>query len=390
MAKKQEEKQVYIPRQPFNAKSRHDDYLRANEKYFAENPVHAVEEYKKAPKTPKKIAKWIVNVMVIASIVIFVVVASTLSYTLVTEQGSYNAKGAVNIHNFKGLCVAPTLTEEKIDLTPYSSAKEQTAFLYAVACQKMTDASYFTAYNSGLLYLKMGSSDNYIDIDEVTMKTQKEYFNIEYHLKNSVPILETMIGSILEKATDIVTTERRYASSAGSCTYYQKVKNNNTDDNGVPYATWDGTLGINDPSVLKKDMTAFHSGQNGLFTLTNHTVLPATILDAEVTYDEENGYYTVSATLDHTSDETVKNSLADIRSGTGDSSASYNLIKLNFTVWDTGYMRTFSMTEKWAAKVVISLNFNLETNWECSYSSTDCNLDKYRDAKSMKDELGFR
>ena len=390
MAKKPVEKQEYVSQYSFHSKSRYDDYLKANDEYFSKHPTTVAEEYKKQPKKPKRIAKWIVNVLVIASVVVFVVVGSTLSYTLVVGGGSYVATGEANVHNFSGLCVAPTLTEEKVDLSPYVSSKEQATYLYSVACRKMTDASYFTAYNRGMLYLKMGSSDNYIDIDAVTMKTQKEYFNIEYHIKNSVPILDSMIGSILESATDIVTTERKYASANGSCTYYQKVKNNSVDDNGIPSAVWEGTLGINDPSVVKKDMTVFNSTQNGVFLLANHTVKPATILDAEVTYDEENGYYTVSATLDHTSYETVENSVKDIRSGTGDNSATYNLIKLNFTVWDTGYMRTFSLVEKWAAKVVISLNFNLETNWECSYSSTDCNLNKYRDAKLMKDALGFK
>lgn len=390
MAKKKVEKQEYVSQHSFHAKSRYDDYLKANAAYFAEHDSNAAEEYAKQPKKPKRIAKWIVNVMVIASLVILVVVASTLSYTLVVSGGSYVAKGANNVHNFNGLVVPPTLSGESIDLTPYESVKEQAAFLYDTAFRNVTDAPYFTAYNTGLLFMRMGSSDNYIDIDTVTMKTQKEYFYIEYHLKNSIPILDSVIGGVLEKATDIITTERKYASSAGSVTYYQKVKNNSVDDNGVPSAVWEGSLGINDPTLVKKNMTTFNTAQEGTFSLTNHVFNPSTILNAEVVHDDENGYYSVSATLDHTSKETVVNSLADIRSGTGDNSATYSLIKIDFTVWDSGYLRTFSMMEKWSAKVVISLNFNMETNWQCSYSSTDCNLNKYHDAKIMKDYLGFK
>ena len=294
---------------------------------------------------------------------------------MASPSGSYIKKGAANVHNFVGLLVEPTLASPtKVDLSDCSTAKEKAEKLYAIAWRNATDTQYFTAYNTGLIRMNMGGSDNYLDIDTVVKKTQKEYYYIEYHLKNSVPILDTIIGDILAKATDIITTERKYASAGSDVMLYQKVKNNEYNEKGEPQANWDATIAINTPVTKELKAPVFNSTQNGVFRLANHTVNARTISDAEVIYHEEEGYYEVTTTLDHTNPETIKDSAADIQAGTGDNNAKYNYLKVNFTVWDTGYLRTLQTVEKWSAKVVLSLNFEMETNWDCSYDRRDCKI----------------
>ena len=353
MAKVVTQKKEYVPKSAFNKKSHYSDYVKLSQEYFGNNPSSAVQQYKKSKSKPKKLSLLIVNTLVICSLVVLVVVTSVVCIIFAGGGANEYVDNRIeNVHEFIGLAVPPDLnSSQKLDISHLASAREKAAYLYDLCSANATKTPYFTAYNKGLLSLYLGSSGNFIDIDAVTMKTQKEYFNIEYHLKNSVPILDSFIGPMLAKTTDIITTARRYATDKSSKVIYQKVKNNEYDE--------------------------------------NHTITAETISDAEVTYDAKNHFYHVSLTLDPTNPDTIKYSIDDIRAGTGDKNAQYTQIKIDFTVWDTGYFRTFSLVEKWSANLVIALNFQLETNWECSYDERDCQIDTYNDSKIMKQSLGL-
>lgn len=389
MAKVVTQKKEYVPKSAFNKKSHYSDYVKLSQEYFGNNPSSAVQQYKKSKSKPKKLSLLIVNTLVICSLVVLVVVTSVVCIIFAGGGANEYVDNRIeNVHEFIGLAVPPDLnSSQKLDISHLASAREKAAYLYDLCSANATKTPYFTAYNKGLLSLYLGSSGNFIDIDAVTMKTQKEYFNIEYHLKNSVPILDSFIGPMLAKTTDIITTARRYATDKSSKVIYQKVKNNEYDENGVPYASWDAAIG--NPEQKELPMIVFNASQNGNFKITNHTITAETISDAEVTYDAKNHFYHVSLTLDPTNPDTIEYSIDDIRAGTGDKNAQYTQIKIDFTVWDTGYFRTFSLVEKWSANLVIALNFQLETNWECSYDERDCQIDTYNDSKIMKQSLGL-
>ena len=373
----------------YSDKSRFGAYLRHNKRYFEQNPSVFAEEYKKKPKKPKKLTRLIVNTLVICSVFILVVVASSVSIALVGNDNShYTSIAQENVHNFKSLAVKPKFTHGIINLDNFESPSEKAQFLYELCSENSKNTEFFTAYNNGLLLMNMGSSNNYIDIDSVIMKTQTEYFSIIYHIKNSVPILDSILGGIIEKTADVVTTERMYAKSTDKKMAYQKVKNNSRDENGVPHADWKPLLELTD-SISYKALPVFNSSQSGPYEITKHKISTETILTAEVSYNNTEGYYTVKATLDPTNPKTVVDSIADIRVGTGDKNAHYTLITTEFTVWDNGYLRSFNLTEKWEANVVISLAFELKTNWMCSYNSQDCNLNSYPDASATKKALGI-
>lgn len=391
MAKVVKQKKEYTAKHEFNKKSHYSDYVKLNREYFGSNPSTLADEYnKQQKKKPIKLTKWVVNVLVICSLVIFVVVSGVVC-SLFAGGGSGGyvpTPGNKNAHNFSSLCSRPDVPDStKVEFSPFVDSKEKAAFLYKISSENITKTPYFTAYNKGLTFMKMGNSDNYIDVDAVIMKTQDEYFNIEYHLKNSVPILDSFIGSAIAKTTDVVTTTRKYVGKNDNSMTYQKVKNNAYDENGVPYAVWDSTVPFSTPETKSLPIPIYNASQEGVFEITKHAINENTISDAEVKYDRKGGFYTVSLTLDHTNPETVANSINDIRAGTGDPNTSYSLIKIDFTVWDNGYLRSFDILEKWDAKIVISLNFELETHWQCSYAEKDCDFASYNDVVIMKNSL---
>ncbi len=392
MAKVVKQDKNYTSKYEFNKKSHYSDYVKLNREYFGSNPSTLADEYnKQQKKKPHKLARWIINLMVIFALIVFVVVSGVVCslFTGGSNGGYVPSEGKDNVHNFSALLVPPDLLDStEIDLSEFSNAKEKAAYLYSIACQNITDAPYFTAYDKGLTHMRMGNSDNYINVDAVTMKTQDEYFNIEYHLKNSVPILDSFIGAAIAKTTDVITTVRQYVGKYDNSMTYQKVKNNGYDENGVPYAMWDSTVPFSTPETKSLPIPIFNSSQGGVFQMTKQTINVRTISDAEVSHNKKGGFYTVSLTLDHTNPETVADSVNDIRVGTGDPNTSYSLIKIDFTVWNSGYLRTFDILEKWNAKIIISLNFELENHWQCSYSAADCDFTRYNDVIIMKKSLG--
>ena len=335
---------------------------------------------RKQKKKSKKLAKWIINLLVICSLVVAVTVISVIAIMFAGGETTnveidYNLG---NPHSFVGLAVSDALDKEEIDVSKYEDDKELAEFLYATAGEKAKNADNMTAYNDGWLSMVMGSSPNLIDIDSVIMKTQDEYFSIIYHLKNSVPILDSFIGAAIAKTTDVITTERMYATKNSNVMKYQKVKNNEYDENGVPHAVWDSTL----VDIVKQNRTkpVFNSSQECIYEITRHIMTADTLTQAKVTHNKQGGYYEVVATYDHTNPDTYVNSIEDIQTGTGDKNAYYTQITAEFTVWENGSFRSFFLNEKWSAKMIIDLSFELQTNWLFSYDIKDCDMDTYPDA----------
>lgn len=389
--KKKERKFDYI--KTYSRKSNYGEYLEYNKTYFDKNRNNVAEQYRKEKiSKPKRLAKWLVNTLVICSVLVFVISISTVAIVFSgTKTPSYVEFDEKNIHNFVGLEVMPNLTGTNLAnvVSSLSSDAEIAEKLYAICSDNIKHAPFFTAYNKGSFFLQIGTSENYIDLDSVIMKSQKEYFSISYRLNNSIPILDSFIGAIVSKTADVISTERMYAKAKDKHMLYQKVRNSSRNEKGVPSAKWSPIIDI-EKDITKKSVPAFNSSQPGQYTLTNHVVNANTIDTVSVDYNEEEKYYSVKLILKHNLPETIKNSLDDIRVGTGDKNASYTKIAIDFTVWENGYLRSLSMEEQWVANVVLTLDFNLKTNWRCSYNPTDCSFDKYPDSKQTKSDFGIR
>ena len=392
MAKKKTgltQKNRYVPSESYNEKSHYRDYVEINNSYFGQYPSTLADEFKAEQlRKPHKLSKLIGNVFVIASLVLVIIGVSVIA-SLFASGGTIidnTNKPLDNPHNFVALKVRPD--GEPLTKTLKDFNQDEKAFglyLYRTCAENAKKADYMTAYNDGWIYMSLSNTPNYLDIDSVVMKSQYEYFSEVYHIKNSVPILDSFLGATIAKTTDVVTTERMYAAKNDSFMRYEKVKNNDVDGNGIPYANWDPLI-IN---IQKKEkaVPVFNDSQNGSFEITKHIAAADTLKEVTVQYNRAEGYYVVTFVYDVDNPETYVNSLADIQAGTGDKNAKYTSIKAEFTVWDNGNFRSFFINEKWSAKVVISLEFELQTNWLFSFDARDCDFNNYPDAALYKNSL---
>lgn len=253
--------------------------------------------------------------------------------------------------------------------------------LYTAGNESCKNAAYMTAYCNCLNTMNVLDDDNLIDLDIVMMKTQDEYFRIDYRLENDLPMFRTLstFKSALNNSLDIILAERSYASAADETLTYEKVRNASIDENGVPYADWSG-----DYTTEQRALPVFNSNQAETHYFVNHTVTEDTIKSATVEWNED-GYYTVSIVLDVENPDATTTTSAEIRKGSGDTNASYSEVRLGFTIWENGYFRTFDVYEKWSATAIKIFEFKTtqEYSWGFSYDAADCDIENYADCKAM-------
>lgn len=341
-------------------------------------------------KMSKKKKFWIIFTSVL--LVIILAVGITVGVIVGNLKKAQKANVyAENPHGFAQLGVRPN-REGIIDVGNLNnmSAEEMrktAVFLYDTATE-MFKNNDCVIYDNQVATMNVGPIDNVINVDSVTIKNDTEYFRIDYRLKNVTPIL-TMLGEGMEKTLNnglnIILTERMYASSDMEKMIYQQVKTSAiNEETGVPYAVW------NDPknypvTVQERDIPAFNSSQEGVYSLTAHTIKESTVTSAEVKYHKAEGYYTVTMSLDTTNEETSENALANIREGAMDPDAAFDTLDIEFTVWDNGYFRSYQMTEIWSAKALklIAFGSDFRYNMYFSYAEEDCNLHEYKDYVDM-------
>lgn len=280
-----------------------------------------------------------------------------------------------NVYGFTSLAMRPDDESGAVDLTPYATDKEKATYLYWLAGYQSKMSPTTTAYAQGQLCMTLLGSDNYIDVSGLIMKNEQQYYRSFYQIANSVPLLDNpLFASAAKKA---VTTERYYYSSRLDNMQYQLVYNNRVDEQGLPRADWST---IDEAATM--DVPVFNAMQFGIFSVTDHTVKVDTIDSATVSYNEEDGYYSVSILLDMNNPDSTAYSVAEIRDGTGDKSAVYSKVQIDFSVWDNGYMRDLYMDEIWDARVVVKLHFDLATHYYFSYNADDCRMDAIDEVRS--------
>ena len=329
----------------------------------------------------KKIKKW---VWILTAIILIIVI--TISYLLIRMFLIKNTpvmQGIENPHGFYYLGVRPDNNDIIIQDDDEKIMAEQ---LYYNAALKCKNAENLAVHSDCQSIFSIGEMDNYIDVDFVIIKNQEKFFRMEYHLKNSVPLFESLpyLEEPLNEAVSILTSERHNYITEMEKTVYQKVNNNYYDEGKVPRADWS-----NKEKIQQEDRAVpiFNKNQEGIFTLTDHTVNRNTISEVTILYNEEEGFYKISAVLDVKNPETTQNSIHLIREGSGDDNADYSSILVNYEIWDNGYFRSLEVKEIWSAKVFLNFTSNFNYKYYFSYDEYDVNFETYEDAKDMINSL---
>ncbi len=261
--------------------------------------------------------------------------------------------------------------------------------LYNTGGISARDSDALAAYCSCLMKMTVMNVENYIDIDAAVLKSQDEYFRVDYRLERDLPFLATMKKLKIDaESFEMLLAERTYANNDMEYLAYQKVRNSLRDENGVPSADWNAAI-IEEERALP----SYNRTQTGIFEVVQYNVTAETVSSATVDFveSEDGNYYSVSLVLDTSNPTLAERMVESIRNGSGDEGADYTDVTMKFELWDNGYFKSLSFDETWAAKALGISFLKFETSssyfWEFSYSSEDANLSAYADCVYMKESL---
>lgn len=290
--------------------------------------------------------------------------------------------------SFQYLGVRPDEDALSLGVIPSDATdlKEYAIMLYNLGGTTAKDADALAAYCTCQMKMNVKDILNYVDIDASIIKTQDEFFRIDYRLERDLPFKE-MLGSIAN-SLDMVLTERFYTNTDMDYLAYQKVQNSFIDENDTPSADWS--------TIAKEEQQAvpvYNSSQDGIFEVIAYTLTADAIDSVSVTYveTEEGNYYDVDLVFNPSDEVLTSRVIESIRSGSHDNNAHYSEIQYNFELWDNGYFKAIQIVEHWDAHAMgmkfLSFLTESEYNWTFSFNDADADPDAYTDCVNAKQAI---
>ena len=230
------------------------------------------------------------------------------------------------------------------------------ADIYAIASEKWCtapNAAYMIEYRNTMMGIDVRG--NRYQVRNGDQERYLEYAFIDNKDPDD-PTLQFLIGLMGAIAGDSTRfAEARYTDA--TMDYVQSYKYVGTSDADAPKRI------VNEQGSYSYEVN-WEAGKLGTlekhnygYRLTDHDITPETISSAEVTYNAEEGYYTLNLVLDCDLAPAAI-TLPNLRaSGAGDNAVYTQLIQ-EITIWDNGYPRSFLAKDKYQGTLAADLEFN--------------------------------
>lgn len=129
--------------------------------------------------------------------------------------------------------------------------------------------------------------------------------------------------------------------------------------------TIDWTKAVNE----EEEIPVYYSGQSGPYVQTDQIINEDSITSADISYNAEEGYYTLVLELDPPI-ATTKSQIM-LRANSGNDQAYYTSLTQTIEIWDNGYFRYFRAQDNWEGPGTIKMtseidfitNFYYDTYW---------------------------
>ena len=154
---------------------------------------------------------------------------------------------------------------------------------------------------------------------------------------------------------------------------------------GLSYAEQNGKYVPRFTNAYGIEMGYERTDQHFIYDLEDEKL--QTVKSAEVSYNEEEGFYTVKMVCDtdkYYSTVDTSWSVTDSES-TNDPSAGYTKIEVEFKLWDNGYYKSFELWENWLAenaepipKLKIAMGADQHYYDLFTYNNKDCDLERFK------------
>lgn len=288
-----------------------------------------------------------------------------------------------------------------VDFEELSDTDKEAAKLLALALYYNANYLYINAPYSG--YNSVCFTDNVaaglhnainLNILELRNKVgtgdtaKYDFYRQDYRVDGGVQIYSLlkkmgMSAESVNKRLDMLCAERRYANSSMSSTIYQKTGYASVNNEGQYETDWSSAPN-KEPVETVYNAQQFSVLPGGTeenpvigYQKVAHTIEFDTISAVELTSNSYGGI-TVKFNLNLKNKRTTAYTIDGIRDGSGDSTAKYTSIDVEFDLWENGMYRTYKSYEKWTAKVFgLALSSDFLYCDVYFYGKADCDIQKY-------------
>lgn len=241
-------------------------------------------------------------------------------------------------------------TQAKIEFATELYEKACLNYKNAPQCLYAVDCKTEMTIMPGFLNMKMN-----VNGYRYQLKTDTEYYYTEYS------VAPGGIGNLMQtlnlKTEDTMFAIRSYTNSDMDYLYTEKslspqfITDEETGELEIVRDWSEGNMVTGYEN--QKAQPIYNKNQVGTYYQTDQTINVNTIISADITYNEEEGFYTLVLTLDVNNPETTQNSIGNLRAGAGES-ANYDSMVETIEIWDNGYFRTFLSVDEWSAGAAMS------------------------------------
>lgn len=222
------------------------------------------------------------------------------------------------------------------------------------------------------------------------VKNSDEYYYLEYSFippaDNALSgFISGLAGAIAKESTQFAL--RKYYDSSMDDIRVQRVINPTPamvfdEETGKNIYTVDWTEVVDE----EEDLPIYYSGQTEPYVQTEQIINEDTVTSAEVSYNEEEGYYSLVLELDTTLATTLTQ--ARLRANSGNDQAFYTRLTQTIEIWDNGYFRYFRAQDDWEGPGTIKMTSEIDFKTYFYYDEYWTNPENYQHMAELKEVLG--
>jgi hypothetical protein len=270
------------------------------------------------------------------------------------------------------------LNNESDELSNDRDVLETIDYLYNLANSNLMAMDYYASIAFGKsTVLIAGNEDSYAYSREYIVKDKKEWFFQNFTID---PDASAVVKNIMESA------EERYTNDGGETIYKRHGGSSALEEDCL-----DRFLTSNSPIIYENMAKSGKNHAPKIYTreeynefkhvrvsydeIDNALITADTLVDGKVTYDEDEGLYTIEFDVNISNDsEALENGRKNL-SAAGGSSVSYEKQHQTITIWEEGLFCYYHTENLWTAKFV-GVKYGSANNYQKWFTYNKDNVEK--------------
>lgn len=262
---------------------------------------------------------------------------------------------------------------EKLNLVMPDANDKEAVIAFAVELYEIASEKYCTAENAAYM---VSYSNTMLGVPVIGQRydvrnKDKEYYSEYSFIEGDTDIFGKLMGTVMGSVSAENTRFAEVRYTDASMDYVNSYKMFSKSEDGAPSYVKDENGIITYSVDWSKAATSKLTKNDYGYRLTEQDITLETVIEAKVSYNEEEGYYTLELELDPIKASeaiTIKNLKANMPN------AEYTGMTEKIEIWDNGYPRYFHAIDTWKGGITAVLDFRTTYYYEEYW----CNIENYQ------------